>query len=192
MNNKILKSLLIVISCIFIGFLTIMIAKKPPIKTPTLSQSQNLPLPPGFNLNVSLMRKDKIDGLNLVWIHVLKHDYQRGDETPVNQNEQHCVQENRPKGDKIWLPEVCYMVPIEIRNNKNQHIAGDILMLGKDDIISLEPKYREGTNIIAKIEISQSNGEYNSIPYAAINEKSYIILYNMLKEVSLTLQGKSI
>lgn len=152
----------------------------------------NSSLPPPVHIDVSLMRKDRINLVNLAWIQVLKTDYQRGDKTPVNQTEQHCVQPNRPKGEKIWLPEVCYMIPIEMRNNHNQRVAGDILLLGKDDIISMEPKYKEGNNIIAKIEISQPDGAYNSIPYAVIKEESYLIISNMMKEVTLLLQGKKI
>lgn len=151
-------------------------------KLPKDVDTKNLPSP--VSINFIPLKKSDVNDINMAWIATMKKDYQDGKETPFNQDNSRCVKEGRPKGERIYLPEICYMIPFDIRNNSNAILAGDTLLLGTDDVISLIPRYRVNNIIVSEINISNSNGKFNKIPLAGINENSFKILSSMVQEVS--------
>lgn len=138
-----------------------------------LPSAINMPLP---------MSKVSSHNISLAWVAVMKKDYEDGKPTPINQSNSRCQTHGRPQGNNIWLPEICYMIPIDMRDDHNHLVAKDILLMGNDNIVAIEPKYRDGNKIISNIKISHDDMNFNNIPYAGIDEKTFNILYQMTKE----------
>jgi len=138
-------------------------------------------LPPAIDIPIP-MGKVSAHNISLAWVAVMKKDYESGKPTPINQSNSRCQTHGRPQGDNIWLPEICYMIPIDMRDDHNHIVAKDILLMGNDNIVAIEPKYRDGHKIISNIKISHDDLNFNNIPYAGIDEKTFNILYQMSKE----------
>ena len=146
-------------------------------------------VPAKVDIGIVPIRKEDRTNLNMAWIAVMKSSYEDGRVTLSNQTSPHCLTKGRPHGQKIFIPETCYMVPVRMYDDHDRFIAGDTLLIGRDDIISMKPRYRVGDDTVLSMTISNENGDYNQIPYAAMNTVTYNRLARMAQEVREIIQN---